>query len=114
MPPEMKADPRLHSGCMAGAAMIGELEAMLASRAGRGVHIRVPQRGEGRKLMVLAGRNAAETLEREQLVPRDELLEALVLDANDETCVTSVHHDSIQKALDFELSLSDAMCLIPM
>jgi excinuclease ABC subunit C len=39
---------------------------MLAARAGRGVHIRVPPRGEGRKLMVLAGRNAAETLEREQ------------------------------------------------
>jgi excinuclease ABC subunit C len=43
-----------------------ELEAMLSARAGRGVRIRVPQRGEGRKLMVLAGRNAAETLEREQ------------------------------------------------
>jgi arsenite methyltransferase len=27
----MKADPRLHSGCMAGAAMIEDLEAMLQS-----------------------------------------------------------------------------------
>ncbi|MEX1343581.1 MAG: excinuclease ABC subunit UvrC, partial [Candidatus Limnocylindrales bacterium] len=43
-----------------------ELEAMLAARAERAVRIRVPRRGEGRKLMVLAGRNAAETLDREQ------------------------------------------------
>jgi excinuclease ABC subunit C len=43
-----------------------ELEAMLSARAERNVQLRVPQRGEGRKLMVLAGRNAAETLEREQ------------------------------------------------
>ncbi len=45
---------------------VDELEAFLVARAGRQVEIRVPQRGEGRKLMALAGRNAAETLEREQ------------------------------------------------
>jgi excinuclease ABC subunit C len=44
-----------------------ELEEFLASRAGRKVSLVVPQRGEGRKLMALAGRNAAETLEREQV-----------------------------------------------
>jgi excinuclease ABC subunit C len=44
-----------------------ELTEFLASRARRKVTIAVPQRGEGRKLMVLAGRNAAETLEREQV-----------------------------------------------
>ncbi len=44
-----------------------ELTDFLASRAGRQVAITVPQRGEGRKLMALAGRNAAETLEREQV-----------------------------------------------
>jgi excinuclease ABC subunit C len=44
-----------------------ELEAFLASRAGRKVGIAVPRRGEGRKLMALAARNAAETLEREQV-----------------------------------------------
>ena len=43
-----------------------ELAEFLSSRAGRNVAIAVPQRGEGRQLMVLASRNAAETLEREQ------------------------------------------------
>jgi len=43
------------------------LEGFLASRAGRRVSLAVPQRGEGRKLMALAGRNAAEALEREQV-----------------------------------------------
>jgi excinuclease ABC subunit C len=44
-----------------------ELEEFLASRAGRMVRLVAPQRGEGRKLMALAARNAAETLEREQV-----------------------------------------------
>jgi excinuclease ABC subunit C len=43
-----------------------ELEVFLEDRARRKVAISVPQRGEGRKLMALAARNAAETLEREQ------------------------------------------------
>ena len=70
---------------------IDELEAMLADRSEHKVQMRVPQRGEGRKLMVLAGRNAAETLEREQarwLADQgkteralSELAEALVLPA---------------------------------
>jgi excinuclease ABC subunit C len=42
------------------------LEAFLAGRRGGPVHLRVPQRGEKRELMVLARRNAAETLAREQ------------------------------------------------
>lgn len=46
---------------------VGELEEFLTARAQRKVAIAVPQRGEGRKLMALAGRNAAETLEREQV-----------------------------------------------
>ncbi|MFV2063317.1 MAG: excinuclease ABC subunit UvrC [Chloroflexota bacterium] len=44
-----------------------ELEEFLASRAGRKVSLAVPQRGEGRKLMTLAARNAADALEREQV-----------------------------------------------
>jgi excinuclease ABC subunit C len=44
----------------------GLLEAFLAERRGRPVHLRVPRRGEKRKLMDLATRNAAETLAREQ------------------------------------------------
>ncbi len=44
-----------------------ELTEFLASRADRRVAITVPRRGEGRKLMALAARNAAETLEREQV-----------------------------------------------
>ena len=44
-----------------------ELAEFLSSRATRQVAIKVPQRGEGRKLMALAARNAAETLEREQV-----------------------------------------------
>src|SRR5438876_5448734 len=48
-----------------------DLEAFLSglrggARGGRPVHLAVPQRGEKRELMVLAGRNAAETLAREQ------------------------------------------------
>jgi excinuclease ABC subunit C len=46
---------------------VAELEEFLTARAQRKVAIAVPQRGEGRKLMALAGRNAAETLEREQV-----------------------------------------------
>jgi len=42
------------------------LEAFLAERRGGPVHLRVPQRGEKRKLMALATRNASETLAREQ------------------------------------------------
>jgi excinuclease ABC subunit C len=44
-----------------------ELEDFLSERAARHVSLVVPQRGEGRKLMALAARNAAETLEREQV-----------------------------------------------
>ncbi len=43
-----------------------ELEAFLRERRGSIVTLSVPQRGEGKALMVLAGRNAAETLAREQ------------------------------------------------
>ena len=48
-----------------------DLEAFLGglrggARGGRPVHLAVPQRGEKQELMVLAGRNAAETLAREQ------------------------------------------------
>ncbi len=42
------------------------LEAFLAQRRGGPVHLRVPQRGERRELLVLATRNAGETLAREQ------------------------------------------------
>ncbi|HSH21720.1 MAG TPA: excinuclease ABC subunit UvrC [Candidatus Caenarcaniphilales bacterium] len=45
---------------------IGELHTFLEERRGRRVTVTVPQRGDGRALMELAGRNAAETLEREQ------------------------------------------------
>ena len=48
---------------------IGEaavLEPFLADRRGGPVHLRIPQRGEKRELMVLATRNAGETLAREQ------------------------------------------------
>ena len=48
---------------------IGEaavLESFLADRRGGPVHLRIPQRGEKRELMVLATRNAGETLAREQ------------------------------------------------
>jgi excinuclease ABC subunit C len=44
-----------------------ELEESLASRAGRKVELSRPQRGEGRQLMELAARNAAEALAREQV-----------------------------------------------
>lgn len=43
-----------------------ELEAVLGERAGRRVTIAVPRRGEGRELLALAARNAAEHLAREQ------------------------------------------------
>ena len=71
---------------------IGEaavLEAFLADRRGGPVHLRIPQRGEKRELMVLATRNAGETLAREQarwladhgktLAALEELAEALGL-----------------------------------
>ncbi len=48
------------------AADVADLEAFLAERRGGPVHLRVAQRGEKRQLMVLAARNAAETLAREQ------------------------------------------------
>ena len=48
-------------------AEAGELEVFLASRAGRKVELLRPQRGEGRQLMELAARNAAEVLAREQV-----------------------------------------------
>jgi excinuclease ABC subunit C len=44
-----------------------EMEIFLASRAGRKVELARPQRGEGRQLMELAARNAAEALAREQV-----------------------------------------------
>jgi len=43
-----------------------ELRALLELRRGKRVALSVPQRGEGRALMELAARNAAETLAREQ------------------------------------------------
>jgi excinuclease ABC subunit C len=43
-----------------------DLEGFLAGLRGGPVHLSVPQRGEKRELMVLAGRNASETLAREQ------------------------------------------------
>lgn len=45
---------------------VADLEAFLADRRGGPVHLRVAQRGEKRKLMDLASRNAAETLAKEQ------------------------------------------------
>ncbi|MDP8903993.1 MAG: excinuclease ABC subunit UvrC [Chloroflexota bacterium] len=45
---------------------VDELRALLELRRDRRVVLSVPQRGEGRALMELAGRNAAETLAREQ------------------------------------------------
>ena len=66
-----------------------DLEAFLAARRGGPVRLHVPERGEKRKLMVLATRNAGETLAREQarwladqgktLVALEELAEALGL-----------------------------------
>ena len=65
------------------------LEAFLAERRGGPVHLHVPQRGEKRELLVLATRNAGETLAREQarwladqgktLAALEELAEALGL-----------------------------------
>ncbi len=67
----------------------GALEAFLTDRRGGPVHLRVPRRGEKRKLLELAARNAAETLAREQarwladhgktLVALEELADALGL-----------------------------------
>ncbi|HUG46891.1 MAG TPA: excinuclease ABC subunit UvrC [Candidatus Limnocylindria bacterium] len=66
-----------------------ELRALLEERRGRRVVLNVPQRGGGRALLELAGRNAAETLAREQarwladqgktLVALEELADALGL-----------------------------------
>lgn len=68
-----------------------DLEALLASRRGTRVSLDVAQRGEGRQLSVLAAKNAAETLAREQakwmadqgktLGALEELAEALGLPA---------------------------------
>jgi excinuclease ABC subunit C len=49
----------------AGVGETADLEAFLAARRGRPVHLRVPQRGEKRELMELATRNAGEHLARE-------------------------------------------------
>lgn len=46
MPPEMKNDPMLHAGCMAGASMIGELERLMIE-AGF-VHISISPKDESR------------------------------------------------------------------
>jgi excinuclease ABC subunit C len=66
-----------------------DLEAFMALRRGGPVHLRVPRRGEKRELLALAGRNATETLAREQarwladqgktLAALEELAEALGL-----------------------------------
>jgi excinuclease ABC subunit C len=68
-----------------------ELRAFLEDRGGRRVSLTVPQRGDGRALMELAARNAAETLDREQarwladqgktLIALEQLAEALGLPA---------------------------------
>jgi excinuclease ABC subunit C len=68
-----------------------ELRAFLEERGGRRVSLAVPQRGDGRALMELAARNAAETLDREQarwladqgktLAALEQLAEALGLPA---------------------------------
>ncbi|MCP5141946.1 MAG: arsenite methyltransferase [Gammaproteobacteria bacterium] len=39
MPPELRNDPQLYAGCMAGASLIGELEAMLIAAGYRDVRI---------------------------------------------------------------------------
>jgi len=49
LPPELKSDPKLHSGCMAGAAMIEELETML-SAAGFG-EIAIEPKNESREFI---------------------------------------------------------------
>lgn len=68
-----------------------DLAALLESRRGTRVALDVPQRGEGRALMTLAARNAAETLDREQarwladqgktLAALEQLADALLLPA---------------------------------
>jgi arsenite methyltransferase len=46
LPPEMKSDPKLHSGCMAGASMIDDLEAMIRAA---GFHdVRISPKDESR------------------------------------------------------------------
>ena len=50
----------------AGLADTADLETFLVEKRGGPVHLRTPQRGEKRDLLELAGRNAAETLAREQ------------------------------------------------
>ncbi len=59
---------------------VADLEAFLADRRAGPVHLKLAQRGEKRELMVLATRNAAETLAREQarwLVDQGKTLAAL-------------------------------------
>ena len=50
----------------AGVTDTADLQTFLVEKRGGPVHLRTPQRGEKRDLMGLAGRNAAETLAREQ------------------------------------------------
>jgi len=50
----------------AGVTDTDDLQTFLVEKRGGPVHLRTPQRGEKRDLMELAGRNAAETLAREQ------------------------------------------------
>ncbi len=49
-----------------GVTETADLQTFLVEKRGGPVHLRTPQRGEKRDLMELAGRNAAETLAREQ------------------------------------------------
>ncbi|PJA32087.1 MAG: arsenite S-adenosylmethyltransferase [Zetaproteobacteria bacterium CG_4_9_14_3_um_filter_53_7] len=49
MPEEMKNDPMLHAGCMAGASMIGELEDMMATAGFE--HIRIVPKDESREFI---------------------------------------------------------------
>jgi SAM-dependent methyltransferase len=49
LPPEMKTDPKLHSGCMAGASMIDDLEAMIRAAGFRDV--RISPKDESRELI---------------------------------------------------------------
>lgn len=49
MPEEMKNDPMLHAGCMAGASMIGELEAMMAAAGFE--QIRIVPKDESREFI---------------------------------------------------------------
>jgi hypothetical protein len=49
MPEEMKQDPSLHAGCMAGAELIDDIEAML-QKAGF-EHIRITPKDESREFI---------------------------------------------------------------